>query len=31
LRDGAQLDRARVAAALAAEGVQARYAMPELA
>lgn len=31
LRDGAQLDRARVAAALAAEGVHARYAMAELA
>jgi ribonucleotide monophosphatase NagD (HAD superfamily) len=31
LRDRAQLDRARVAAALAAEGVHARYAMPELA
>ena len=31
LHDGAQLDRARVAAALAAEGVHARYAMAELA
>jgi HAD superfamily hydrolase (TIGR01459 family) len=31
LHDGAQLDRARVAAALATEGVHARYAMAELA
>lgn len=31
LHDGAQLDHARVAAALAAEGVHARYAMAELA
>jgi len=31
LRDGAQLDRAKLAAALAAEGVYARYAMAELA
>lgn len=31
LRDGAELDRAKVAAALAAEGAVARYAMAELA